>query len=295
MGSLLVGLQHGKTLAMALNIPLVPVHHVEGHITAALLTDGADHPHGPLEVPYIALAVSGGHTTIYRVDQPGAYQLLAWTVDDAAGEAFDKVARILGLPYPGGVQIDRLAKQGNPTAIAFPRPMSGKADRNFSFSGLKTAVKLYVERVIVDETAAPLRSRLVSETATILLRPAGFEGQVDHRPSTIEDIAASFQEAVVDTLLNKTFGCAQDAGIRDVVLSGGVAANSRLRGKATELAGELGLRVHLTHLRYCTDNAAMIAGAGRFTPPLSPMDAARLDPFASGQLPGTRPCAPNAL
>ncbi len=300
MGSLLVGLQHGKTLAMALNIPLVPVNHVEGHITAALLTDGADHPHGPLEVPYIALAVSGGHTSIYRVDRPGTYQLMAWTVDDAAGEAFDKVARILGLPYPGGVQIDRMAKQGNPAAVAFPRPMSGKADRNFSFSGLKTAVRLYM-----DKAAAPVRSRLAPETATMDettapsppgLRSLGEAGsRVGSETATIEDIAASFQEAVVDTLLNKTFGCAQDAGIRDVVLSGGVAANSRLRGKATELAGELGLRVHLTHLRYCTDNASMIAGAGRFSPPLPPMDAARLDPFASGQFPGTRPCAPNGL
>lgn len=257
LGSLMVGVQYAKALSTALRLPLCPVHHVEGHITAIQLQDGGEHPHGPLEGPYVALAVSGGHTSVYHVERPGKYQLLGYTVDDAAGEAFDKVARILGLPYPGGVEIDRLSKQGRPDAVAFPRPMSTKGNLQFSFSGLKTAARLFLEQ----------HTDLAGEGLTLA------------------DVAASFQEAVVDVLLNKTFQAAQSVGVRDVVIAGGVAANSRLRAKMAQTAPEARLRAHLTHLRYCTDNAAMIAGTARFIPPLSPATAASLEPFASGQLP----------
>ncbi len=255
VGALMVGLQFAKGLAFRTGAEMVPVHHVEGHITAILLEEGGEHPHGPLEFPYVALAVSGGHTSLYLVRHPGDYRLLAVTLDDAAGEAFDKVARVLGLPYPGGVAIDRLAKEGDPSAIPFPRPLPGKKNLDFSFSGLKTAVKLYYDRLV----------------------EAGEE-------PALADIAASFQQAVVDVLLRKSFLAAQLNGVRDVVISGGVAANSRLRSELVERAPAAGLRAHLTRPVLCTDNAAMIAGAGRYGTPVATADLLRLEPFASGQL-----------
>lgn len=255
-GALMVGLQHAKTLSWLLGIDLVPVHHVEGHITAILLEDGGEHPHGPLEFPYAALAVSGGHTSIYLVRRPGTYLLLGVTLDDAAGEAFDKVARLLGLPYPGGVHIDRQARSGNPDAIAFPRPLlSGTPRPDFSFSGLKTSVRVHVEQAAAAGRTLPL-----------------------------PDLAASFQEAVVDVLIRKTLDAAAAHGAADVVISGGVAANGRLREKIVAKAAAAGIRAHLTRLAYCTDNAAMIAGAGRFGTAVSRSDMMRLEPFASGQL-----------
>jgi len=255
MGALMVGLQFAKGLALAASLDLVPVHHVEGHITAILLRSGGEHPHGQLEFPYVALAVSGGHTSLYLVRCPGSYRLLGVTVDDAAGEAFDKVARLLGLPYPGGVEIDRLARRGDPAAIKFPRPLPGRDNLDFSFSGLKTAVKLCLER---------------------------HEGEADQ--SFLADVAAGFQEAAVDVLLRKTFAAARLNGVRHVVLSGGVAANSRLRARAVARGGAEGLMVHLTRLAYCTDNAAMIAGAARFGVAADRRAWLRLEPFASGQL-----------
>ncbi len=255
LGALMVGLQFAKGLAMQSGAELVAVHHVEGHITAILLEEGGEHPHGPLTFPYVALAVSGGHTSLYLVSAPGRYRVLGVTLDDAAGEAFDKVARVLGLPYPGGVEIDRLARQGDVGAIAFPRPLKGKQNLDFSFSGLKTAVKLYHDNL----TAA---------------------GQ----PIPAADIAASFQEAVVDVLLRKSFAAAHLNGVQDVVISGGVAANSRLRTRMTELAPQAGLKGHLTRPILCTDNAAMIAGAGRFNLPLERAARLSIEPFASGQL-----------
>jgi N6-L-threonylcarbamoyladenine synthase len=255
-GALMVGLQHAKTLAWVHGVELVPVHHVEGHITAILLEEGGEHPHGPLQLPYVALAVSGGHTSLYLVREPGSYALLGVTLDDAAGEAFDKVARLLGLPYPGGVHIDRQAREGNAEAIAFPRPMlAGSARPDFSFSGLKTAVRVHVEQAAA----------------------AG-------RPTPLPDLAASFQEAVVDVLVRKTLDAASLHGAGDVVISGGVAANRRLREKIVAEAGKAGVRAHLTRMAYCTDNAAMIAGAGRFGQPVSRNALMRLEPFASGQL-----------
>lgn len=264
MGALMVGLQYAKGLAASYDWEFVPVHHVEGHITAAMLQAGAEHPHSELEFPYIALAVSGGHTSIYLVRQPGDYSLLSVTLDDAAGEAFDKVARLLGLPYPGGVEIDRMSKQGNATAVAFPRPLCKKADLkkgnlDFSFSGLKTAVRVYLE----NEPSRPPGER-----------------------TALPDLAASFQEAVVDVLIGKTVEAALRNGTRHVVLAGGVAANSRLREKCVAEGARRNVSVHLTRMPYCTDNAAMIAGAARFGKPLAPSLAAALEPFASGQLAG---------
>ena len=255
MGALMIGLQFAKGLAIRHDIELVPVHHVEGHITAVLLTGGGEHPHGDLAFPYAALAVSGGHTSIYRVDRPGSYHLLGITLDDAAGEAFDKVARVLGLPYPGGVEIDRLARTGNPAAIDFPRPLKGKHNVDFSFSGLKTAVKLHVDKLVSAGEQVPR-----------------------------EDIAASFQQAVVVVLLRKLFLAATRNKIRDVVSSGGVAANSRLRSELLLRAPEAGLRAHLTKPVFCTDNAAMIANAARYGRSLSRQEAQQVEPFASGQL-----------
>jgi N6-L-threonylcarbamoyladenine synthase len=269
IGSLLVGVQFAKTLSAARGIDLVPVHHVEGHITAALLSKGGEHPHGPIGFPYVALAVSGGHTSLYLVSAPGAYSLLAVTLDDAAGEAFDKVARLMGLPYPGGVEIDRLARTGRADAIPFPRPLTGKPAPGatsrrhlnkapgFSFSGLKTAVRVYMEKRAAGDPAAS---------------------------APLEDVAASFQEAVVDVLIHKTLEAAHDAGASHAVISGGVAANSRLRSKFVEASAAAGVHGHLTARALCTDNAAMIAGAGRFGTPIPRTQVLALEPFASGQL-----------
>ncbi len=257
VGALMVGVQFAKSLAVANNIPLIPIHHVEGHITAVTLKDAGEHPHGPLQYPYVALAVSGGHTSLYIVRKPGSYEVIGYTLDDAAGEAFDKVARLLGLPYPGGVEIDRLAGSGNPQALSLPRPLKGKEDLNFSFSGLKTAVRLAVEQHKPDDTTTPI---------------------------SLADVAASFQEAVVDVLLRKTYTAAKLHNIEDVVISGGVAANSRLRKKLTDTAADHGLRGHLTRPIFCTDNAAMIAGAARFKEPNNQRNPGALEPFASGQL-----------
>jgi N6-L-threonylcarbamoyladenine synthase len=255
VGALMVGLQFAKGLAFQTGAELVAVHHVEGHITAILLDGAGEHPHGPLTFPYVALAVSGGHTSLYLVRRPGDYQLLGVTLDDAAGEAFDKVARVLGLPYPGGVEIDRLAQQGDPAAFDFPRPLKGKKNLDFSFSGLKTAVKLTVDKLLAADQELPRA-----------------------------DIAAAFQQAVVDVLLRKTFAAAHHVGVKDVVIAGGVAANSRLRSELTHRAQAAGLRGHLTRPVYCTDNAAMIAGAGRYQTPLDRRLRQTIEPFASGQL-----------
>jgi N6-L-threonylcarbamoyladenine synthase len=233
VGSLLIGVTAAKTLSLARNLPLVAVDHIEAHATsAALVTDAPPWP-------AIALVVSGGHTSLYHVRDYFEIELLGQTVDDAAGEAFDKVAAILELGYPGGPVIDRIAKNGNPTAIRFPRTWMREPHSNFSFSGLKTAVLYHVHG-------------------------AGRKyGALDHlNAQDIADIVASFQAALVDVLVAKTVAAARQAGVPNVVVGGGVAANSALRTQLQAACAEAGLQLHLTPMKYCTDNAAMIGALG---------------------------------
>src|SRR5216110_1694706 len=226
VGSLLVGCSLAKALAWVHGLPLVGVNHLEGHIYAAFLTDD------PPEHPFLALVVSGGHTALYHAPAPLTYRLVGQTRDDAAGEAFDKVAKLLGLPFPGGPAIERAAETGDPKAITFPLAQMTDGGANFSFSGLKTSVSLYVKR------HAPLGS-----------------GQV-------ADIAASFQAAVVKVLVRKTVKAALRTGVKRVVLTGGVAANGPLRAGLAAEAAEHGVTLHIPPPRLCTDNAAMITAAG---------------------------------
>ncbi len=226
VGSLLVGLMYAKGLSQATGIPLVGVNHLEGHLLAPLLEN-------ELTMPYLALVVSGGHTALFEVQAFGRYRRLGATRDDAAGEAFDKVAKLMGLGYPGGKIIDELARRGNPKRIRLPRARVKRAPLDFSFSGLKTAVALF------------LRS----------------EGA----PSTSEsDLAASFQEAVVDMLVRPTIAAARELDAETIVLTGGVAANSRLRERLSAAAAADGRRLVAPSFKYCTDNAAMIAIAGSY-------------------------------
>ena len=222
VGALLVGLSTAKAMAWALDIPLAAVHHMEGHILAPFLED-------PPDFPFLALAVSGGHTHLYRVDGIGRYRIIGQTLDDAAGEAYDKVAKLLDLGYPGGALIDKLAGQGNADAIAFPRPMLHRPNFDFSFSGIKTAVLQYVENV---------------------------DKQIDKRQ--LADIAASFQEAVVEVLTRKTLRAAAQEGLERIVVAGGVACNSGLRSRFKALTERQGFRVYFPSPSLCGDNAAML-------------------------------------
>jgi N6-L-threonylcarbamoyladenine synthase len=227
-GALLVGVNYAKALAYALNIPVVGVSHLEGHIASAWL----QNPVFPL--PCVVLVVSGGHTHLYYKEPSGHCRLLGATRDDAAGEAFDKGAQLLGLEYPGGPAIDRLARQGNPEAIAFPRSYLKKGSLDFSFSGLKTAL-LYTLQ------AMPEQSRI----------------------SRAADVAASYQEAIVAVLVDKAFAAVRSSGAHALAVVGGVSANSRLRALLQQRAASEDLGLSLPPLAYCTDNAAMIAAAGR--------------------------------
>lgn len=229
IGALLVGVSAAKAIAYARNIPFIGVHHGEGHILAAHL----QYP--DISYPYIALLVSGGHTAIYHVKALGDYRLLGQTRDDAAGEAYDKVAKLLGLEYPGGPVIDKLAKQGNPEAVKFPR---GKLEGyDFSFSGLKTAVRNHV--------------------AMFMSKDHGMDPKIP-----INDVAAGFQAAVVETLVEKTMLAAEETGVEKVVVAGGVAANSLLRLSMKEACEKRNFNLYLPAMSLCADNAAMIALAG---------------------------------
>ncbi|KAF0220728.1 MAG: O-sialoglycoprotein [Geobacteraceae bacterium] len=225
-GALLVGISTAKAMAYARNLPLVGVNHIEGHLLAVFL----EHP---VEFPFIALAVSGGHTHLYRVDGIGRYTTLGQTLDDAAGEAFDKVAKLLGLPYPGGAVIDRLAATGDPAGMKFPRPLLHDGSFNFSFSGLKTAVLNHVQK-----------------------NPTAREG------ASLNDLCASFQAAACEVLVGKTAAAVKTTGIKRVVVAGGVACNSALRREMGRLAGEENLELHIPSPLLCADNAAMLAVPG---------------------------------
>lgn len=236
IGALLVGVQTAKTLALAWNLPLVGVDHIEAHVWAATLHPPEDKAYTPPMLPFLALAVSGGHTSLYRVEGPGRMALLGRTLDDAAGEAFDKFARLVGLPYPGGPQVDFHAQAGDAKRFALPKGMRGRSDFAFSFSGLKTAARLLIERLQAEGQA--------------------IEGQL------LDDLCASFQVAVVEQLVRITTQAARHHGLRDLVIAGGVAANLGLRqGLALACQAE-GLRCLPVPLAYCTDNAAMVAGLG---------------------------------
>jgi N6-L-threonylcarbamoyladenine synthase len=238
VGSLLVGLSFAKALAAVWGLPLVPVHHLAGHIESLFLD------HGDLPLPAIVLVASGGHTSLYEVRQPGHYALLGRTRDDAAGEAYDKVARLLGLGYPGGPLIDRRAQGGDDRAVAFPIAKMTHPDRNapllkgqwdFSFSGLKTSVLRFVKARGADWT------------------PSDAE---------VSDICASFQRSAVEALVDKTFAAARWYGARSVGIAGGVSANSRLRADAKAAGERMGIPVFVPSMALSTDNAAMIAAAG---------------------------------
>jgi len=233
VGSLLVGLCAGKALAWQRGLPLLAVNHLEGHVRSPFL----EHPAIPF--PALALVVSGGHTQLYLCPVEGVYRTLARTRDDAAGEAFDKVAKLLGLGYPGGPVIDRISEGANETAYAFPRAAMKDHSLDFSFSGLKTAVRRVAQR-----------EGLVGAGAA--------EGEA---PARVRDLVASFQRAVVDALVDTTLRAARRESIRTLLLAGGVACNSRLRRAFAEAAAEGGFSVFMPSPRYTTDNAAMIAAA----------------------------------
>ncbi len=224
-GALMVGAAIGQSLAMALNIPAVGVHHMEGHLLAPMLE--ANKP----EFPFVALLVSGGHTQLVAVQELGRYELLGQSIDDAAGEAFDKTAKMMSLPYPGGPALAKLADQGKPGRFVFPRPMTDRPGLDFSFSGLKTAALNAYQ-------------------------------QSDKAEQTKADIACAFQQAVVDTLIIKCTRALQQTGLKRLVIAGGVSANYALRQTLDQLAQQKGWQVYYPSLPFCTDNGAMIAYAG---------------------------------
>lgn len=224
-GALLAGASVAASLAFGLGIAALPVHHLEGHLLSPLLSRDAP------SFPFLALLVSGGHTQLMRVGGVGDYALLGETQDDAAGEAFDKTAKLLGLPYPGGPALAQLALRGRPGAMRFPRPMINSGDLEFSFSGLKTAVALACNRLTPDDQQRA-------------------------------DIAHAFQEAVVDVLVGKCVAAIGETGLERLVVAGGVGANRRLREQLNREAAKHGFRVHYPELEFCTDNGAMIALAG---------------------------------
>jgi N6-L-threonylcarbamoyladenine synthase len=233
LGSLLVGVVTAKTLALCYDLPWLGVNHLEGHLVAPFLRDDEYSPPERFDYPYIALAISGGHTQLYRVEALGRYQVLGRTLDDAAGEAFDKFAKIIGLGYPGGVQVDQNSRGGKTDRYSFPRALQKEDTLNFSFSGLKTSA----QNLIRDWSQEEIKSARA-------------------------DLCASYQEAVVDALMSKLNAAVDKHGLKRAVLTGGVSANSRLRERAQRWAGEKGVELVIPPLRYCTDNAAMIGWAG---------------------------------
>ncbi|HEX9829475.1 MAG TPA: tRNA (adenosine(37)-N6)-threonylcarbamoyltransferase complex transferase subunit TsaD, partial [Bacteroidota bacterium] len=230
IGAILVGLSFGKSLALGLRIPFIGVNHMEAHILSNLIEE-------PKPVfPFLNLTVSGGHTQLVLVKQPFDYEILGETKDDAVGEAFDKVAKMLGIGYPGGPIVDALAAKGNPAFVNFPRPYLSDDSFEFSFSGLKTSVLYY-------------------------LRKIGFDA-AQQNEQFLSDVCASFQASVVDVLIHKTFSAAKKFKVKDIAVAGGVAANSELRKRLDERARKEGFRLFIPKFEYCTDNGARVAMAG---------------------------------
>jgi N6-L-threonylcarbamoyladenine synthase len=259
IGSLLVGLSFAKALALVRNIPCVGVDHMAGHLFSVFL--GEEKP----AFPYVALIASGGHSSIFHVTDHFHYTLVGRTRDDAAGEAFDKVAKILRLPYPGGPVISRLSAYGSPDAIHFPRSWLEPESFDFSFSGIKTSVANYVK-----------------QNQQSIFSPAGGEAA----PAATADICAAFQEAVVDVLVTKTMKAARHFAVQDVVLAGGVAANPRLREVFRQQGNRAGLKVYMPPQRFCTDNAAMIALAGYHIFRQAGPSPLSLDVYSRSRVPG---------
>lgn len=230
VGALLVGSTVARSLAYAWNVPAIGVHHMEGHLLAPMLEENPPH------FPFVALLVSGGHTQLVRVDGVGRYELLGESIDDAAGEAFDKTAKLLGLDYPGGAALARLALKGTPNRFTFPRPMTDRPGLDFSFSGLKTFAANTLHQVMQEEGELTEQSKA--------------------------DIAYAFQEAVVDTLAIKCKRALKQTGLKRLVIAGGVSANKQLRQTLAELMQQLGGEVFYPQPQFCTDNGAMIAYAG---------------------------------
>ena len=239
IGALLVGVAAAKSLAYCHNLPLLGINHIEGHIYANYMV------HDTLTFPHICLTVSGGHTQLVEVHEGWQYKVLGGTQDDAAGEVYDKVAKYLGLGFPGGKIIDDLAQKGDPSAVKFPRPMRNSGDYQFSFSGIKTSVRYFVEK---------------ARRAGVLVEGEQDVSSTNADMITVEDIAASFQAAVVDVLVYKSLLAAKATGAKAVTLTGGVAANSQLRTSLKTAATEIGAEVYYPPMSLCTDNGAMIAG-----------------------------------
>lgn len=230
MGSLLVGVNFGKAFAYGLGVPFIAVNHMEAHIYSNFIEDPSP------AFPFLNLTVSGGHTQLVLVKDEFTYEIVGETMDDAAGEAFDKVAKMLKLEYPGGPQIDKFAKNGNPDAIKFPRPYATEDDLNFSFSGIKTSVLYYLRDHNLRDTSIP--------------------------DNQLADLCASFQSAVVDVLVNKTILAAKKFRVNDIAVAGGVSANSHLRYRMKTEAEKNGFQLFIPKFEYCTDNGAMIAEVG---------------------------------
>ena len=252
IGSLIVGIMTAKTLAQAQNIPLIGVNHLEGHLLAPFLKDESYAPPIDFNYPYIALAVSGGHSSLYWVKGLGDYTVIGTTKDDAAGEAFDKFAKMVGLGYPGGVQVDKLSQAGDPTRYDFPRSLASEDNLLMSFSGLKSSAQRLLEKMPPEEIE-----------------------------KNLHDLCASFQEAIVDVLVKKMLRASDRFKCKKIVLTGGVSANTRLRQKFSEIAKKYKFQLVIPPLRYCTDNAAMIGYTGLLH--LQRGEAANLDLGPSSQ------------
>jgi N6-L-threonylcarbamoyladenine synthase len=250
IGSLMVGLVAAKSLALATAKPFIGINHLEGHLLAPFLRDEQYAPPADFAYPYIALAISGGHTSLYRIEGLGEYQVLGQTIDDAAGEAFDKFGKMVGLGFPGGVRVDHFSRLGRVDRYQFIRGMMGEEHLSFSFSGMKSAAQRLVEQLPAIEKSE-LQEQLARANADL-----------SPEAGVLADLCAGFQEAVVDVLLDRLSRAVSAHGLTRAVLTGGVSANSRLRARAQEWAQSAGVQLVVPPIRYCTDNAAMIGYAG---------------------------------